>query len=104
VEILAWAISQLLHMNFLLEETAPEGVHSAKESDVNGNHVSTRWKCLTAGDTWEPYAVSRRKRMERRRACGFWILPVSHSRSSRSGPAVKSEEAFCFSRRRKSDS
>jgi hypothetical protein len=50
-------VQGLLHTTFLPEGTEPEGGHSASESVVpsiaDGNHISARWKRLTAGGTWE---------------------------------------------------
>jgi hypothetical protein len=50
-------VQGLLHTKFFPEGTEPEAGDSANESVVpsiaDGNHVSTRWKRLTAGGTWE---------------------------------------------------
>jgi len=50
-------VQGLLHTNFFPEGTEPEPGHSAVQSVVpsiaDGNHVSARWKRLTAGGTWE---------------------------------------------------
>jgi hypothetical protein len=50
-------VQGLLHTKFLPEGTEPEGGQSASESVVpsiaDGNHISARWKRLTAGGTWE---------------------------------------------------
>jgi hypothetical protein len=50
-------VQGLLHTSFFPEGTEPEEGHPANESVVpsiaDGNHVSARWKRLTAGGTWE---------------------------------------------------
>jgi len=50
-------VQGLLHTRFASEETEPEEGQSAGKSVVpsiaDGNHVSARWKRLTAGGTWE---------------------------------------------------
>ena len=50
-------VQGLLHTSFFPEGTEPEAGHPAGESVVpsiaDGNHVSARWKRLTAGGTWE---------------------------------------------------
>jgi hypothetical protein len=58
-----WFVSEglyvqgLLHTSFFPEGTEPEGGHPETESVVpsnaDGNHVSARWRRLTAGGTWE---------------------------------------------------
>jgi hypothetical protein len=58
-----WFVSEglldqgLLHTNYFPEGTEPETGHSDSQSVVpfiaDGNHVSARWKRLTAGGTWE---------------------------------------------------
>jgi hypothetical protein len=50
-------VQGLLHTSLFPEGTEPEAGHPAGESVVpsiaDGNHVSARWKRLTAGGTWE---------------------------------------------------
>jgi hypothetical protein len=50
-------VQGLLHTQFFPEGTEPEAGDSANKSVVpsiaDGNHVSARWKRLTAGGTWE---------------------------------------------------
>jgi hypothetical protein len=50
-------VQGLMHTSFFPEGTEPEDGRSADQSVVpsiaDGNHVSARWKRLTAGGTWE---------------------------------------------------
>jgi hypothetical protein len=81
-----WFVSEgllvqgLLHTSFFPEGTEPDAGHPADESVVpsiaDGNHVSARWKRVTAGGTWEHMQFREGREWKGGLRLAYKILPA----------------------------
>jgi len=73
-------VQGLLHTSFFPEGTEPEAGHSEEQSVVpsiaDGNHVSARWKRLTAGGTWEHMQFREGREWKGGLRVAYKILPA----------------------------
>jgi hypothetical protein len=101
-----WLVSEglfvqgLLDTNLFPEGTEPEPGHPANEAVVpsiaDGNHISARWKRLTAGGTWEHMQFREGKEWKGGVRIAYRILPSLSFTFFAMGPGAEVRGGILF--------
>jgi hypothetical protein len=102
----SWFVSEgltvqgLLHTRFIPEGAEPESGRPASESVVpfiaDGNHVSARWKQLTAGGTWEHMQFREGKEWKGGFRAAYRVLPSLSFTFFAMGPGAEVRGGILF--------